>query len=534
MPYINDKKYLNLPQQVKQNKDDIVVLQEKVTKNEEDIELIKDNTQVENVMVQIKTLDKVTVGSSGDYATINEAILYFTAKYPNYISNTVIAEIELQIDFVMKEQILVEALNLGWIKITALAAEVVIDRAYLTESIELPSYDGVTAAITSYPAFGGVNGAVLPKIDVLFSMNTNSVATNRDGIFIGRNSSVSVEKDCGVKNAGSRGLYAVHNSRATIPGTIFTGSLGNGISIFRQSFVDFRGGTVANAALYGIYVDSASVLEANNLVATGCLNGVYIDDGSTAAIPSCDLSNATQIGLIVAASIVDARECTINDCGQRGINAIKGAIVNANDSTITGSGTDGVYSADGSNVNVSDCTITGSTGKGIYALNGGKITAKNTNAQRGAGESTDDIRVLYGGIIIANNATGGLGGATANVLTANGIIFTDDTPVTPDGAYGDDTNATFENDFSGTLLYSKTSNGTVWIRGIVTIGTIIASGTKICTLETEFRPPYTTNCELITGAGVHYQAHISSSGGLFLAEAVPASGTLAINLTYHE
>ena len=66
--------------------------------------------------------ETVTVGSTGDFATINDALEYYSTKYPNYRAEGILVEIVLLNSFVMEEQVLVNDVDLGWIRITNEAA----------------------------------------------------------------------------------------------------------------------------------------------------------------------------------------------------------------------------------------------------------------------------------------------------------------------------------------------------------------------------------------------------------------------------
>ena len=64
------------------------------------------------------TQEIVTVGSTGDFATINDALSYLTQKHPNYNDGTdTRAIIRLQDGFIMQEQVLINGQELGWITI---------------------------------------------------------------------------------------------------------------------------------------------------------------------------------------------------------------------------------------------------------------------------------------------------------------------------------------------------------------------------------------------------------------------------------
>jgi len=106
-----------------------------------------------------------TVGSGGNYATLNAALEALSMKYPQYKAAGVRVTLQLVSGYIMTEQVLVDAVDLGWITITSVDAEVTIDRASLTVAFE-----------GFYPAFGVKGGGRLPVIGALFSMNTMGTA----------------------------------------------------------------------------------------------------------------------------------------------------------------------------------------------------------------------------------------------------------------------------------------------------------------------------------------------------------------------
>ena len=154
----------------------------------------------------------VEVGTGGDHATINAALEELTQYQGRYKKEGFNAEIRLLADFVMEEQVLISGLDLGWIRITGVDAETVIDRAALDTEFE-----------GRYPAFG-VRRGTLVTIDQLFNMNTTGTAADRDGVFVNDSSRASVLAGAGVKNAGFIGMHADKASMVTVDGANFSGA----------------------------------------------------------------------------------------------------------------------------------------------------------------------------------------------------------------------------------------------------------------------------------------------------------------------
>jgi len=109
----------------------------------------------------------VTVGSTGDYTTINEALEYLTKTYSStYKSNGIKAEVQLQDGYVIEEQLLFDGVDLSWVTLSSLNTSVdypsgkhLVNRSALTTEFTDTDY-----GLTSYPVFGAKNGASSPVL----------------------------------------------------------------------------------------------------------------------------------------------------------------------------------------------------------------------------------------------------------------------------------------------------------------------------------------------------------------------------------
>jgi len=240
----------------------------------------------------------VTVGSGGDFPTINAALAHVVSTYyPVYLSTAVVPRVTIRLlsGFVMAEQVLVESLNLSWITITGVDAETVINRSALT------TYWGI-----GYPAFGATNGGFLPIIGQLFNMDTSGTASDRHGIVAYSNSRAIVLDGCGVKNAGTVGIYA---SSSTINANVANAS---------------------GAGTYGIYATSSSTISANGANASGAGTvGIYASS-STISAYSADASGAGTYGICADhSSTISAYSADASGAGAYGIYAHHGSLINA-------------------------------------------------------------------------------------------------------------------------------------------------------------------------------------------------------------
>lgn len=219
---------------------------------------------INNKLDKITTNITVTVGSGGQFSTINQALEYLTKIYPTYKSSGVTATIQLLAGFVMAEQVLVRGLNLGWITITGEDAETNITHTSLTINFTLADY-----GFSSYPAFGVSKGGVLPRINQLFNMNLGVSGTSSDkhGVLtVGAGSSADIMSGKGVKNAGSCGIYAISGSTINANSAIASGAGSVGIRANKTSTINASNANASGAGIYGIDAYEGSTINARNAI----------------------------------------------------------------------------------------------------------------------------------------------------------------------------------------------------------------------------------------------------------------------------
>jgi hypothetical protein len=130
---------------------------------------------IENESYLINNTDAVliTVGASGDFTTLNEALEQATRMRPLYKTNNPAVEVKMLAGFVMQEQVIADGIDLSFVRLTSEDAEVIINRESLTELVYFDYY----------PAFCATNNGILPLIDALFNMNTTGSRLARNGFF---------------------------------------------------------------------------------------------------------------------------------------------------------------------------------------------------------------------------------------------------------------------------------------------------------------------------------------------------------------
>jgi hypothetical protein len=116
----------------------------------------------------------VTVGSGGDFSTINDALSYLVNNFfPGYYPNTRATKAKIRIlsGTTINEQILIDGIDLSWITIESDDSTVPVNTNNFVRAPDLIR-----------PFILGVNGARIPIINVLFNITTN--LTNFVGIYL--------------------------------------------------------------------------------------------------------------------------------------------------------------------------------------------------------------------------------------------------------------------------------------------------------------------------------------------------------------
>jgi len=358
---------------------------------------------------------QVTVGTGGDFPTINEALVFLSRKYPSYVKSGLNVELKLLTGFVMSEQVHVKGIDLGWIKITSVDPVVFIQKSAITQVL----------IESRKPAFYGSDKAILPTIGCLFEYTTEGTNTKYDGITVAHGSKVQLLPGAGV-NKAERGLGAYYGSEAFcyMEGLTEGGGGTGGGAVTGVSFKNCTGR--AFMATYGSTIRCArSQLQ----YCTGDY-AVYVIWGSQADIYQSDMSHASGTAVCSRdASFVNARETCVSD-SQRGYHALHSGRINAryhvnewskdgakrcseyaviasygsqiDASELPVDGSDiGVHASNGSTVSFIDSATATGCRIGIYAASSGTIACDNVDVSN----CTDTgIYALDSSTISANNS----------------------------------------------------------------------------------------------------------------------------------
>ena len=220
-----------------------------------------------------------TVGSGGDFASINEALAFLSEFRPVYSTAGVIVTLSLLAGFVLNEQIICRGIDLSWIVITSVDATVAIDAGGLTDYFAFPAL----SSGAQYPVFAAVHGGKTPAIDTIFTFS--SVVPDRIGAL-----ALGVGSEIRVIDGGFTLAYV---GVACGYGGVFTANTmecdGVSISEGHYGFYAAAGGVITGDTLSapnnetGICADRGGAVRASTITATGCYTGVFASSGDVLA-----------------------------------------------------------------------------------------------------------------------------------------------------------------------------------------------------------------------------------------------------------
>jgi len=189
----------------------------------------------------------VTVGTGGDYASINAALAVITRKYPSQKTGggTTRVTISQLTGFVMAEQVFVDGIDLSHITISSVDAEVTVTRSALTIN-----------SGSTHPIFSAKNGAVLPVINTLYSVDSSGSSTDKCGIELLYSSKVIVFPNKGIRNNLAYGISVGFNSNAFINAANFSGC-SIGIKAVYGCVVYASSANASGASSYGVSIDAS-------------------------------------------------------------------------------------------------------------------------------------------------------------------------------------------------------------------------------------------------------------------------------------
>lgn len=319
----------------------------------------------------------VTVGSAGDYATINLALEALSRVVPAYKLGGFSAKIMILSGYVASEYIDIKGVDLSFIEIESEDAAVVVDHA----------------AIPAEKAFifaerGGVSPVISFSIDMSGPQLTNKRAMVAD---YGGVINTSDDPDNPVDIIYSQGASSGGSA---------------GVSILRSGVVNYNYGKMTRRAF--------------SLSSGGQLNGVNLD------------VDVAGVGLAVTDASVSASRIVVNAIGGAStlINATNNSTLKVRTLRATGgAGIASIILTNGSTINSTTIDI---PDYGIPAGRVGLLVSEGSTAfcsllisRRGVGQppSSSDIAVVDSGFIVAGETTSGSNIAKNSIVAGSGLIL---------------------------------------------------------------------------------------------------------------
>ncbi|MFM2599845.1 right-handed parallel beta-helix repeat-containing protein [Vibrio fortis] len=360
-----------------------------------------------------------TIGVGGDYATLREAIEYYSTTKPiskatgatTYTGGVIL---KILTGTVLGEQILLgPGSDLSFIRIDATDPVVYIDHTKI-----LHSFEG------RFPIFGASRGAKLPVINTLFEYQPGGDG-NKDGILVsGPGTTAYVYAGKGVRNAPGNGLYALNCAVVHAASADFSNAKNMGVYALYNTTINFSNGVANDCGIHGVYAHRGSTVMAERVEANRAgQNGLFASDGSSVFGYAASVNDAGLIGCQAReASFVNFTLGKANGAGDKGIYAYGGCIIQAHTAEAKDAGNAGV-DAYASKINAIGCVATGAAVSGLRASMGSLVVAHSANFQKGESPDSSDVALSVGVSLMATGLfSGGLPFAT-NTLTSNGIIY---------------------------------------------------------------------------------------------------------------
>jgi hypothetical protein len=229
----------------------------------------------------------VTVGTLGEYSTINEALAALTTQYPAYDSTSVRATINLLTGAEITQPTIVDGVDLSWITITSVDSSVVID---------IVSWTGVTNSYdtnTYYPVFCAKNGGRFPIIDIYCDCTGLATSGVRILFYI-RDALSQMQIEPGAGGFGTLGTgikgVTISGGRLSAQKAKVTGFYTN-LTAFNGAYADVRLAEFLESQYHSLHIYTGAVVNAERVVvdSTEAGNCVTVEAGAKVSLYYADL-----------------------------------------------------------------------------------------------------------------------------------------------------------------------------------------------------------------------------------------------------
>jgi hypothetical protein len=261
--------------------------------------------KLNQAITRVNEIDKdtnvsVTVGSGGDYASINDALVFMKKIQLAHRETPLTGTITLLSGYQMQEQVIIRGVHLGWITITGQDSITTINRESLT--INAASEYGFDVL----PAFAAIAGGILPIIDQKFTMNTTGSDVNKTGLAcIGANSGADLKDGGGFTNAGQDNVVSNQGAIVTADGCEFSGAGRNNIRALNSGRIDAKNSTFSSGASGDVFCVRASIINIEGSTVNGNVTvsdgGIIVANGITGSPTYSQTVNTIASGGIIFA-----------------------------------------------------------------------------------------------------------------------------------------------------------------------------------------------------------------------------------------
>ena len=357
----------------------------------------------------------LTVGPTGNYLTLNAALQDLSLNYhPTFINNTVRAILNLQLGYVISEQLVFDGVDMSWVQINSSDTTVPIARSALTNAI-----DG------GFPFIAAINNARSAHLNFIGVMDATGAATDRHGLYVARGGSIT-GNTFGVQNAGGNGAFCNGSGSIASDDLIdvrnagFTGAYcKGGGSIACAGTINASGSFSRGSYCQGGGEIAANIIDNSSAADYGayCYGG-----GRISCSGSMDNSGANYPAITFGGGEVQCGGAMNNSgAGVYGAHTLNGGTISCGSSMDNSNAAFiGAHSFGGGLIHSGGMNNTGAGTNGALCRGNGSIGTANTmDNRKSVSDDPTDTVVLDGGRITRFNGTGG-----TNITT--GILNTDD------------------------------------------------------------------------------------------------------------
>ncbi|MDA5483096.1 hypothetical protein PGS49_20980 [Yersinia intermedia] len=338
---------------------------------------------IDNRLITLGVDVNLNVGPTGDFKTLNLALLHMSKRKSLYANNGIQARLTLLPDFELSEQINISAVDLSFVEI------------YASTTIKI-NRDSLTGVVNAhYPAFAVTNGGKSPLISAKFDMHHSDTPSDTSVAFMahGAGSSLNFAAGAGAINCFGFGLLALSGASFSADSTVWN-----------------------NCAADGVSVKSGSVGSANDSYADGCYNG-FLAEGSILSAKRSFSRHTRSAGFVARMSgSLDAEFADAQNGAAYGFYAAVSSMLNVTRGNCSGCRF-GISGQRSSKIAAEEVIADNCTETNISARRYTEIEAQSCHAVNTTTTPLYCIRANYSGSVIVESGTIG-GACTTNICRA--------------------------------------------------------------------------------------------------------------------